>query len=83
MVDDRRILIMPILLPGTYPAYTGNIQKWGMFFLRNKSVVIQGNCQADPLCGALQVEVIKTVGATTPVVPTAPSSSLTLPVLFR
>lgn len=83
MVDDRRILIMPILLPGTYPTRTGNIEKWGMFFLRNKSVVIQGNCQADPLCGALQVEVIKTVGATTPVVPTATSSSLTLPVLYR
>jgi Flp pilus assembly protein TadG len=86
----RRLLIMPIILPNgpppllsEYPAYTANIQKWGLFFLRNKSVVIQGNCQADPLCGDLQVEVIKTVGAMSPIVPTATSSSLTLPVIYR
>jgi len=86
----RRMLIMPIVLPNgpppltpEYPAYTANIQKWGLFFLRNKSVVIQGNCQADPLCGDLQVEVVRTVGAMSPVVPTATSSSLTLPVLYR
>lgn len=86
----RRMLIMPIILPNgpppllpEYPAYTANIQKWGLFFLRNRSVVIQGNCQIDPLCGDLQVEVVSTVGAMSPVVPTATSSSLTLPVLYR
>lgn len=95
----RRLLIMPIILPngppgsvaadGTpllpeYPAYTANIKKWGLFFLRNRSVVIQGGgCDTDPLCGDLQVEVIKTVGSMSPVVPTATSSSLTLPVLYR
>jgi len=95
----RRMLIMPIILPngppgstaadGTlltqdYPAYTTNIKKWGLFFLRNKSVIIQGGgCSSDPLCGALQVELVYTVGATTPVVPTATSSSLTLPVVYR
>ena len=86
----RRMLIMPIILPNgpppllpEYPAYTANIQKWGVFFVRNKSVVIQGNCQANPLCGALQVEVVRTVGAMSPVVPTATSSSLTLPVIYR
>jgi Flp pilus assembly protein TadG len=95
----RRMLIMPIILPngppgstaadGTpltpnYPAYTTNIKKWGLFFLRNRSVVIQGGgCSSNPLCGALQVEVVRTVGAITPVVPTATSSSLTLPVIYR
>lgn len=86
----RRMLIMPIVLPNgpppllpEYPAYTANIQKWGVFFLRNKSVVIQGNCQSDPLCGDLQVEVVRTVGAMSPIVPTATSSSLTLPVIYR
>jgi Flp pilus assembly protein TadG len=95
----RRLLIMPIILPNgppgsvsaqgepltqDYPAYTANIKKWGLFFLRNRSVVIQGGgCDTDPLCGDLQVEVIKTVGAMSPVVPTATSSSLTLPVIYR
>jgi hypothetical protein len=86
----RRMLIMPIILPNgpppllpEYPAYTANIQKWGLFFVRNKSVVIQGNCSSNPLCGALQVEVVRTVGAMSPVVPTATSSSLTLPVIYR
>ena len=95
----RRMLIMPIILPngppgstaadGTpltpnYPAYTTDIKKWGLFFLKNKSVIIQGGgCSSDPLCGALQVELVRTVGATSPVVPTATSSSLTLPVVYR
>jgi len=95
----RRMLIMPIILPNgppgsvaadgtpltqSYPAYTTNIKKWGVFFLKNKSLIIQGGgCSSDPLCGALQVEVVRTVGVTSPVVPTATSSSLTLPVIYR
>jgi len=94
----RRMIIMPIILPngppgsvaadGTpltqnYPAYTTNIRRWGVFFMKNKSLIIQGNCSSDPLCGALQVEVVRTVGPTSPIVPTATSSSLTLPVVFR
>jgi len=87
----RRMLIMPIILPNgppplqaSYPAYTTNIVKWGLFFLRNKSVIVQGGgCSSNPLCGALQVEVVRTVGAISPVVPTATSSSLTLPVVYR
>ena len=89
--DDRRMLIMPIILPNgapplqpNYPAYTTNIQRWGLFFLKNKSLIIQGGgCSTDPLCGALQVEVVRTVGPITPSVPTATSSSLTLPVIYR
>jgi Flp pilus assembly protein TadG len=90
----RRMLIMPIIMangpasPGPppivpeYPAYTANIQQWGLFFLRKRSVVVTGNCSADPLCGDLQVEVVRTVGAN-PGIPTATSSSLTLPVIYR
>jgi Flp pilus assembly protein TadG len=89
--DDRRMLIMPIILPNgppplqpNYPAYTTNIQRWGLFFLKNKSLVIQGGgCSTNPLCGALQVEVVRTVGPITPSIPTATSSSLTLPVIYR
>ena len=72
----------PPIVP-EYPAYTANIQKWGVFFLRNRSIAVQGNCQSDPLCGDLQVEVVRTVGSMSPVVPTATSSSLTLPVIYR
>lgn len=90
MEHGRRYLIMPIILPNgppplqaSYPAYTTNIQKWVKFFLKNKAKIIQGNCSADPLCGAITVEVVEIAGPISPVVPTAESSSLTLPVIFR
>jgi hypothetical protein len=53
---ERRMLISPILTPGTYPNYTTNINHWGVFFMRKRSLISPGNC--DPLagCGALEVE---------------------------
>jgi len=82
--DGRRMLIMPIVDPGTYPAYTTNIKKWGLFFMKNQSLVIQGGgCSTNPLCGAITVEVVEISGPLTPVVPTAEASSVTLPVIFR
>jgi Flp pilus assembly protein TadG len=89
--DGRRMLIMPIILPNgpapllpNYPAYTTDIKNWGLFFMRNKSLIIQGGgCSSDPACGALNVEVVKISGPINPIVPTAESSSLTLPVLYR
>jgi Flp pilus assembly protein TadG len=90
MEHGRRYMIMPIILPNgppplqaSYPAYTTNIQKWVKFFLKDKAKIIQGNCSADPLCGAITVEVVEISGPISPVVPTAESSSLTLPVIFR
>jgi hypothetical protein len=90
MEHGRRYMIMPIILPNgppplqaSYPAYTTNIQKWVKFFLKDKAKIIQGNCSADPLCGAITVEVVEVSGPISPVVPTAESSSLTLPVIFR
>ena len=86
----RRYMIMPIVLPNgppplqaSYPAYTTNIQKWVKFFLKDKAKIVQGNCSADPLCGAISVEVVEVSGPISPVIPTAESSSLTLPVIFR
>lgn len=82
--DGRRMLIMPIVNPGTYPAYTTNIQKWGVFFLKNQSLVIQGGgCSTNVLCGAITVEVVEISGPLSPIVPTAEASSVTLPVIFR
>ena len=97
--DGRRMLIMPIILPngppgsvsadGTpltqnYPAYTTNIKRWGVFFMKNKSLVIQGGgCSSNPLCGAITVEVVQVSGPISPIVPTAEASSVTLPVIYR
>ena len=90
MEHGRRYLMMPIIDPNgpppllpSYPAYTTNIKKWGKFFLKDKATVIQGNCSADPLCGAITVEVVEISGPINPVLPTAESSSFTLPVIFR
>ena len=90
MEHGRRYLMMPIIDPNgpppllpNYPAYTTNIKKWGKFFLKDKATVIQGNCSANPLCGAITVEVVEISGPLNPVLPTAESSSFTLPVIFR
>ena len=53
--NDRRRLVLPIILPGSYPAYTTNIQAWGIFFLRNQ-VPVPNNCSHTPGCGAIPVE---------------------------
>lgn len=90
MEHGRRYLMMPIIDPNgpppllaSYPAYTTNIKKWGKFFLKDKAKIIQGNCSADPDCGAINVEVVEISGPISPVIPTAESSSFTLPVIFR
>lgn len=90
MEHGRRYLIMPIILPNgpppllpSYPAYTTNIQKWGKFFLKKRAKIVQGNCSKDPLCGVITVEVVEISGPISAAIPTAESSSLTLPVIFR
>jgi hypothetical protein len=55
---DRRMLIAPIILPGTYPAYTSNIQAWGVFFLISKVPTPNGNCSNTPGCGSIPVEYV-------------------------
>lgn len=90
MEHGRRYLLMPIIDPNgpppllpSYPAYTTNIQHWGKFFLKDKAKIIQGNCSADPDCGSITVEVVEISGPISPSIPTAESSSFTLPVIFR
>jgi Flp pilus assembly protein TadG len=87
--DDRRLLIVPIILPNgppplqpSYPAYTTNIQAWGIFFLRSKVPTPNGNCSNTPGCGSIPVEYIGR--ANTGNASGSPAnSSLTLPVLYR
>jgi Flp pilus assembly protein TadG len=78
--DERRLLVMPIISPGFYPAYTTNIKFWAVFFL--KSAVPTPNGQCDPPCGNIPVEY---VGKANVAIPgdTSCSSGLTTPVLYR
>jgi hypothetical protein len=83
--DGRRMLIMPIIKPGTYPAYTTKIDAWGHFFLKNKADITKGNCEKkEPVeCGRIYVEFVSLSPPISKIVPTAESSSVTLPVIFR
>jgi len=81
--DDRRMIVAPIIAPGTYPAYTTNILAWGVFFLKAQSPVPQGNCSNTPGCGSMPVEYVgkANTGSGTGVV--SAGSSLTIPVLYK
>ena len=64
--NDRRVIVAPIIAPGTYPADTdGRILAWGKFFLKNRMFVDNGNCANNPPCGYMTVEYIgkATIGA--------------------
>lgn len=82
--NDRRVIIAPIIAPGTYPADTnGQILGWGKFFLRSRMFVnFSGNCSDNAPCGYMDVEFLgkADVGATGPV---ACGSGLRTSVLYR
>jgi len=80
--NTRRVIVAPIILPGTYPAYTTNIQDWGIFFITKQVPVPQGNCSNTPGCGSMSVEYVgkANVSASGGV---SCSSGLTTPVLYR
>jgi Flp pilus assembly protein TadG len=54
--DARRILIVPIVDPGTYNPPKTVIKKWAAFFLIDKSVVTNPCNQSSGQCGQLHVE---------------------------
>ena len=58
-MNNRRLLVMPFILPGTYPAYTSNIQGWGVFLIRHPAVSSNGNCDPAAGCGSFSVEYIR------------------------
>jgi Flp pilus assembly protein TadG len=81
--DERRIIVAPIIAPGTYPANTnGQILAWGKFFLRQKMFTTNGNCANNPPCGSMSVEYMGrvTVSANGN---TFCGTGLTTPVLYR
>src|SRR5215204_1407952 len=81
--DDRRMIVAPIIAPGTYPAYTTNIVAWGVFFLKKQVPTGNGNCSSVPGCGEMLVEYVgeANTGSATGVVTVG--SSLTIPVLYK
>ena len=81
--NDRRVVIAPIIAPGTYPASTnGQILGWGKFFLKKRMYTPNGNCANQPPCGYMDVEFVGevSVGATGPV---ACNSGLRTAVLYQ
>jgi len=87
--NDRRMLVAPIILPNgppplqaSYPAYTSNIQWWGVFFLKTRVPTPSGNCSSTPGCGSMSVEYVgqANVNATGAV---SCNASLSTAVLYR
>ncbi|MEJ7575688.1 MAG: pilus assembly protein TadG-related protein [Pyrinomonadaceae bacterium] len=84
--DGRRILIAPIVAPGTYSPPTTNIVKFGVFFLKKKTSTQNPCSRAGNICARLEVEYIGddiTMGRGFYDPNNAASSSLTIAVLYR
>jgi Flp pilus assembly protein TadG len=82
--DDRRVLIVPIVAPGTYSPPNAIVIKFGAFFLKRRATVNNPCSQAGD-CAVLEVEWIDETlvigrGSFTP---GGGDSSLTIPVLYR
>lgn len=86
--DDRRVLIMPIVPPGTYVSDHVPLTRWGAFLL-TKAVDRTGPCSGNsPCAGALDVQYlgddfIISHGFYDPTAPVDASSTLNIPVLYR
>ena len=85
--DQRRILIIPIVAPGTYTGapVSAPTLKFGAFFLRNKPIVDNPCSNALDGCARLEVEWIEeslVIGRGS-FTPGNGTTNLTLPVLFK
>jgi Flp pilus assembly protein TadG len=82
-LDDRRILIMPIITPGTYSPNSITIKKFGAFLLR-KSVRRNGAGAGDLSVEYLGDRFVVGLGSFDPGAPGGGgASSLSIPVLYR
>jgi len=79
----RREIVAPIIRPGTYPAYTTDIQDWGVFWIVRPAVTSNGNCDPAEGCGSFLVEYVRK--AEVGIVFGDPScqSQVKAPVLYR
>ena len=53
--DMRRVLIVPIVWPGTYNPPTTVVRKWAAFFIRDR-LLVTNPCNKNSLCGEMHVE---------------------------
>jgi len=84
-MDARRLLLVPIVAPGTYSPPTTVIIKFGLFFLRQRLTTQNPCSQAGNVCAQMEVEYLGddfTLGSGY-YDPTGPSSSFTVPVLYK
>lgn len=83
--DARRILIVPIVNPGTYDPPNAIVRKWAAFFLKDRSVVTNPCNKNTAACGQLHVEWIdeRLVIGRGFYDPSAAQTSLTVPVLYK
>ncbi|MGH9930323.1 MAG: pilus assembly protein TadG-related protein [Pyrinomonadaceae bacterium] len=83
--DDRRILIVPIVSPGTYNPPNAQVVKWGAFFLKSRSLVTNPCNKSTATCGQLSVEWIdeRLVIGRGFFDPGGGTSNFTLPVLYK
>jgi hypothetical protein len=79
---ERRLLVSPILTPGVYPNYTTSINHWGVFFMKKRALIPQGNCDPVAGCGALEVEYIGKANVAASGPPSC-GSGLTTVVLYK
>lgn len=86
-VDQRRILVVPIVAPGTYTGspVSAPTLAFGAFFLRNQPTVDNPCSNALQGCARFDVEWIdeRLVIGRGFVTPGGPNTSLTIPVLYR
>lgn len=81
--DDRRIVLVPIVAPGTYSPPRTQIVKWGAFFLKRR-IINNNPCSVSGNCGVIEVEWIDerlVIGRGTSTGGSA--SSLTVAVLYQ
>ena len=83
--DQRRILIVPIVAPGTYSPPNAQVIKWAAFFLKDRSLVTNPCTKNTAACGQLTVEWIdeRLVLGRGSFDPGNGTTNFTLPVLFK
>ena len=82
--DMRRVLVVPIVWPGTYSPPNTVVRKWAAFFLREK-LVVTNPCSQNSNCGEMHVEWIdeRLILGRGGFDPTGGCTTLSVPVLYQ
>jgi len=82
--DARRILIVPIVWPGSYDPPNTVVRKWAAFFLKDE-LLVTNPCNKNSLCGEMHVEWIdeKLILGRGGFDPNGGCTTLSVPVLYQ